>query len=60
MKKLLIYSTLIFAPLSAMAESTTLNPDTENKWQLYISGNGGVMVSDVRIKHDDFLDFGSQ
>lgn len=60
MKKLLIYSTLIFAPLSAMAESTTLNPDTENKWQLYISGNGGVMVSDVRIKHDDFLDFGTQ
>ena len=58
MKKFLI-TMLMLAPISAIAADSSDAP-AQNKWRPYISGNGAFMVSDVKIKHDDFFDFGAK
>lgn len=57
MKKILMYSCLILMPLTAFAETA---PESHNTWNPYISWTGAIMASDVKIKHDDFFDFGAK
>ncbi len=58
MKNFLTYLILVLAPISAIAEN--VDASASNKWRPYISGDVGFMVSDVKIKHDDFFDFGAK
>lgn len=46
-------------PFCAVAETAT-SENENSKWNVYISADIAGMVSDVKIKHDDFFDFGGK
>lgn len=53
MKKILVLWLGIIMPFGVLAG------ENKDVWQPYISANFGVTASDVKIKEDDFFDFGA-
>ena len=53
MKKFLMFGLCLMIPMCASAT------ENANQWRPYIGANVGVIASDVKIKNDDFLDFGA-
>lgn len=59
MKRFLIGLLFLFLPVFVNAE-TVPNATESPKWTPYLSANVAGMISDVKIKHDEFFDFGAK
>ena len=58
MKKLLLCTLLLFAPLASFAENIPNTSNDADTWKYYISADMGLFLSEVDIHDDSFVDFG--
>ena len=58
MKKILLCTLLLFAPMVSFAENIPSASNDANAWKYYIGMNMGMFLSEAEIHDDSFVDFG--